>query len=188
MNWKDLKLSWKLLSGFGMVTLIMVVISFREVNGVGDIVHNAGSVITGNEIKGKMVQKEVDHLNRVAELTRFISNDGRGTLSVETDYHPCGSGKWYFGESRKRAEGLFPGLISIFPKIENPPYNPHNSAKTIKKLINDANGDVAGVEKAKVAFREKSLPALNAAIGVAIAGDAGRGSKGTIPLNSGTKW
>lgn len=166
MHWKDLKLAYKLLTGFGLITVLLVVISIWGVNGVGVIVYDAKEVINGNEIRGEMVQKEVDHLNWVTALTGYLSNGGKDSLNIQTDAHLCGFGKWYYGDGRKNAEKLYPGLASIFPKIEQPHFDLHNSAIEIKDSVKVVDGQITGIEMARKIFNEKTMPALKKIQGV----------------------
>ncbi|NBF39839.1 MAG: chemotaxis protein, partial [Spirochaetes bacterium] len=75
MRWKDLKLSVKLSVGFGVVLVLLAGLSVWAVQGVQGIVRNAEEVIVGNELRGDIVQREVDHLNWANDVNALITDD-----------------------------------------------------------------------------------------------------------------
>lgn len=62
--------------------------------GVTQIVSNAGEVIAGNELRGLLVEREVDHLNWANGVSELIADDSVQSLNVETDPTQCAFGKW----------------------------------------------------------------------------------------------
>jgi methyl-accepting chemotaxis protein len=136
MSWKDLGLKGKLAIGFGIVLALLLAVELWAIIGVGGIVNNAGEVISGNELKATIVQKEVDHLNWVGVLSAFLTNDSVKELKVETDPTKCGFGKWYHSDARKTAEELVPALKPLLAAIETPHKNLHASAVSIADTIN----------------------------------------------------
>ncbi len=144
----------KIGSGFGVVLGMLVILALISFIGVGNIVGNAKDVINGDQLNVELAQREVDHLNWVGKVTGALLNGGT-ELSVETDPHKCGFGKWYYGEGREQAEKLFPTLKSLFTEIEEPHKKLHESAIAIKGSL--ASG---GTSAAVAIYTAQTLPAL----------------------------
>lgn len=143
MNWKNLKLGGKLTVAFGAVTLILIVVAMWSVFGIGDIVKDAEEVIEGNKLRTELESRYVDHLKWASDLNQFINNDEVTTLDVQTDYHKCAFGKWYYGQGRKEAEALVPELKSLFDDIEEPHIHLHESAIKIDEVYEVADKELS---------------------------------------------
>ena len=139
LQWKNLKLPVKFAVGFGMVLVFLSVVALWSVFGIGGIVDNAKQVISGNHLAGMLAQKEVDHLNWANKLNTLLTDETVNHLSVETDHHKCGFGKWLYGDERKAAEHLVPSLAPLFKQIEEPHQKLHASAISIGELYQPAN-------------------------------------------------
>jgi methyl-accepting chemotaxis protein len=87
-----------------------------------------------------LAQKEVDHLNWANKLNGLLTDAKSNKLEVETDDHNCGFGKWLYGEERKEAGKLVPGLAPLFGKIEEPHRKLHESAIAIGGVFKQADG------------------------------------------------
>ncbi|MCX5875748.1 MAG: methyl-accepting chemotaxis protein, partial [Deltaproteobacteria bacterium] len=144
----------KIGGGFAVVLGMLVILALTSVIGVGNIVGNAKEVITGGQLNAELAQREVDHLNWVGKVTGVLLTGGT-ELSVETDPHKCGFGKWYYGEGREHAEKQFPSLKSLFAEIEEPHKKLHESAVAIKASL--ASG---GTSAATAVYTSQTLPAL----------------------------
>ena len=57
-------------------------------------------------------------------------------LTVQTDHHKCGLGKWLYGEGRKNAGAAIPTLAPMLKAIEKPHETIHKSAVHIVKEMN----------------------------------------------------
>src|SRR3990172_5151741 len=108
MKWKNLKLGKKMSVGFGVVLSLLVIVAGWSFFGIDNIVGNARNVIEGNKLDGLLAQKEVDHLNWVAKVNTFFTDERVTALQVEIDDHKCGFGQWLYGEQRKQAEVMVP--------------------------------------------------------------------------------
>ena len=95
-----------------------------------------------NTLRGMAVQKEVDHLNWVAKLSAFWVNNSITPLDIQTDDHKCGFGKWLYGDARKEAEKIIPGLAELFKEIEEPHANLHSSAIDIDTVFVQADTEL----------------------------------------------
>ncbi len=65
MNWKDLTIGKKIILGYSIILLLLLVLGVINYLGVGTIVSNADEVIKGNSLNALITQKEVDHLQLV---------------------------------------------------------------------------------------------------------------------------
>lgn len=139
MNWNQMTFGKKITIGFGTVLLLLSVIVALSYTGVGGIVTNATQVIEGNKLDANLAQKEVDHLNWVGNVNALLTDEHVHTLSVETDDHKCGFGKWLYGEGRKYAEHLVPSLAPILKQIEEPHRKLHESAIAIGRAYQHAD-------------------------------------------------
>jgi hypothetical protein len=81
MSWKNLRLNKKLAVGFGIVLALLLSVELWAVYGVGEIVGNAGEVITGNKLNAQIIQKEVDHL-MTYRPTPTSADSARGTTAT----------------------------------------------------------------------------------------------------------
>ena len=119
--------------------MLLVLIAVWSVRGLGTIVHNAGQVIDGNQLRGEMLQREIDHLHWVNKVSALLNDDTVTHLEVETDPHKCGFGQWYYGEGRQRAEQLVPQIKSLLAQIEEPHQRLHASAVAIGEVFRPAD-------------------------------------------------
>lgn len=139
MKWSDLSVGQKNGIGFGAVLLLLIVLSIISYKGVTGIVGNAGQVIQGNQLDGELAQREVDHLNWVSQVNALLTDENVTELSVQTDDHLCGFGKFLFGEGRKNAEALVPSLAPLFKSMEMPHKALHDSAIHISQVFYQAD-------------------------------------------------
>jgi methyl-accepting chemotaxis protein len=131
MRWRDVKLSVKLTIGFGLVLVILAGLATWSVLGIQGIVGNAREVIVGNELRGDMVQREVDHLNWANQVNALLTDDSVHELTVETDPAECAFGRWYYSDAREQAEQRVPELAPLLADIEEPHNHLHQSAVDI---------------------------------------------------------
>lgn len=139
MNWKSLTIGKKIVIGYSVILLLLVVFGILNYFGVGRLVLDADNVIDGNYLTNTLIQKEVDHLNWVAKVSALLNDAEITTLDVETDDHKCSLGKWLYGEERKKAERMIPGLAPLFKNLEKPHYLLHESAVQIGKVFRQAD-------------------------------------------------
>nr|WP_319495012.1 methyl-accepting chemotaxis protein [uncultured Desulfobacter sp.] len=144
MNWSQLTIGKKITIGFGVVIILLVVLGGLSFTGVGGIVKNASEVIDGKALDGELAQKEVDHLNWIGEINKFLTDETVTKLTVQTDHTQCGFGKWLYGEGRKHAEVLVPSLAPLFKEIEEPHRLLHESAIHIDDVFTEADPALPG--------------------------------------------
>ncbi len=149
MRWKDLKMSKKFMVGFGVVLGLLALVAVWAGSGIQNIVANAEEVIDGNQLKGEMIQREVDHLKWAGALNALLTDDKINELNIQTDHRLCGLGSWYYGDGRKNAEMLVPQLVPVLAKVDQPHKNLHASAIKIEQVFHQADLSLPGFLAAK---------------------------------------
>ena len=141
MTRKQMTIGKRITSGFLVVLALLVAVGVMSFVGVSTIVGDATEVIRGNQLDGILAQKEVDHLNWAGKVNALLTDAAVTRLTVETDDHKCGFGKWLYGEERKEAETLVPSLGPLLKEIEVPHRQLHESALEIAEHFHQAVGD-----------------------------------------------
>ncbi len=157
---KNLKLRDKMFLGFGLLLLLLLVISIFGYVGVGSVTQNAEIVIRGNQIDGLLAQKEVDHLNWISKVNRLWTSLQDRKIDVQTDDHKCGFGQWLYGQGRKDLETLYPDMADLLKKIETPHQQLHASVIEINQVMEKFAERNEGLAASGEVLREKTLPAL----------------------------
>ncbi len=146
---KEMTIGRKIGLGFGVIMILLVAVASLSYTGIDGIVANAGEVITGNKINGTMAQKEVDHLNWVNEVSGLLTDKEITKLTVQTDDHKCGFGKWLYGPERKEAEKAVPSIAPLLKEIEDYHANLHTSAIEIGHHFKQADTSLPGTLAAR---------------------------------------
>jgi len=132
---KKLKLSVKLIGGFLVVGIIVLVVGFVGWNGVSKTLNMTEKMSYTENIAKQVLQREIDHLNWARKVGEFQRNENMTELSVEKDDHNCAFGKWYYSEERKKAESEMPEIADLLKQVEDPHKKLHNSAKELEKML-----------------------------------------------------
>jgi len=148
MKLRDLSLGRKFSVGFGVMIMLTVIVAIWSVTGINGIIFNAEQIIGSSNLRGEMLQREVDHLNWVVQLNKDIS---KNEITVQTDYTQCAFGKWYYSDARKKAEEFLPKLKDVFRAIEEPHRRLHESAVEISERLKKGN-----MEDAREIFSTKT--------------------------------
>ena len=147
--------------GFGAILTLMLIIACVAYWGLGEIVIGANLSGEVNHIRSEMIQKEVDHLNWANKVNDLINDDAVKQLCVQTDPHKCAFGKWYYSDSRKRAQELVPGIEEVLTGLEEPHNNLHASAIKIGDNFKQADRNLpaflANVEVGHLVWTNKCL-------------------------------
>ncbi|MFZ5774582.1 MAG: methyl-accepting chemotaxis protein [Thermodesulfobacteriota bacterium] len=142
MRWDNLKIGKKLMIGYGVILGLLVFIGAWSFWGLGSLVRD----VSKNALREEMMQRQIDHLNWAKTLSSYVYDANAAELTVELDHTRCGFGKWYYGEGRKRAEGLLPILRGPFADIAEPHQRLHESASRIKEALGKTGGDTASAQ------------------------------------------
>ncbi|HCL55710.1 MAG TPA: hypothetical protein DHW82_01705, partial [Spirochaetia bacterium] len=115
---KKKSLFFKLLISFLGLGIVCGFVGGLGYYGVS-VLHKTADITLEQTEGGKLLtEKEIDHLNWRTKVGTFQRNESMTKIEVETDYHKCGFGKWFYGEDRKSLEKLIPELRVLFEKIE----------------------------------------------------------------------
>jgi methyl-accepting chemotaxis protein len=136
---KKKSLKARLINAFSIVLIFVFIVGVWAVFGIGEIINNAEQVIRGNELRGSMMQREVEHLNWANSVTAFITDDDVNDLDAETDHQKCRFGQWYYSDEREQAQTFLPELKPVLQQIEQPHRQLHQSAVKIKQEFVDAD-------------------------------------------------
>ena len=158
MRLQDMTIGQKIAGSFGAIAVLLVAIGLFNYYGIGSIVRHSEEVIQGNLLDAELAQREVDHLNWMGEMCRFLLDSSSNSLNVQTNPQKCGFGQWYYGEGRRHAEELVPSLAPILARIERPHRELHESAVAVQRAAQSGGGRV----EANVVYNVKSVPALAA--------------------------
>ena len=118
------RLAW----AFGVMLVLIMLLGGSSLLGVQHIVEDGRQSIHGKQLDGNLAQKMVDHLNWAGKVQTLLTDKDATKLTVETDDHQCGFGKWLYSEERKAAEREMPSLAPLFREIEEPHRRLHESA------------------------------------------------------------
>ena len=139
MSWKNLKLGFKIMTGIGSVLVMLAAVGIWSFVGIDGIVNNGMEVISGNQLRGELLQREVDHLNWAGKVSAFLNDEHVTELSVQLDHTKCAFGRWFYGEGRQKAEKMLPFLKPALAAIETPHQVLHESAHRIKSVYKQAD-------------------------------------------------
>ena len=142
MKWNDMSISRKLLTSTFCTLLLLGLIAYLAISGLSQVVGNGLEVAEGNSLRGELLQREVDHLNWANAVTSFLNDESVTELDVQLDPHKCAFGQWFYGNGRKEAEQLLPGLKPLLAAIEEPHNLLHQSAVHIKEAYTSADPEL----------------------------------------------
>ena len=120
MKTMNIKLATRLMLSFGIVIVMFIVLGGLAILGVGRIIDNSGEVTRSNTLRNQIARREVDHLSWTSSVQNAMIRGTAKDLNVQVDPHKCAFGKWYYGDDRKKAEAVFPGIGDFLGSIENP--------------------------------------------------------------------
>lgn len=164
MRWRNFPIGLKLTIGFGIVLLLLLGSAAWAILGITDIVGNAQEVIGGNQLRGDLIAREVDHLNWANGLNSLITDDTVHELNVETDPRQCAFGRWYYSDERHALESAIPELAPLLAAIEEPHTHLHESALEVDERYRVVDADLGGFLREKksdhLGFRARTAEVL----------------------------
>ncbi|WP_136809723.1 methyl-accepting chemotaxis protein [Desulfosediminicola flagellatus] len=159
MRFKDISINKKLLSGFGVILLLLLTISTVSWTRFNSAIQDITTVKVANELNETLLKREIDLQMFFATVNKFFLDTNTATIAIETDPTKCEPGKWLYGEERKNIEKHFPALSPIISAIEQPHKDLHASIKEINALAATQN-KVDILDEAKAIYGTKSKEAL----------------------------
>ncbi|MBN2163955.1 MAG: CZB domain-containing protein [Pontiellaceae bacterium] len=135
----EMNVSQKILLGFGIVITGLAATALFSFTGVRGITGDAEEVIRGNQLRGDLTQRELEHLNWANAVGAILTDDDIRQLQVETNPHECAFGKWYYSRDRQDAEQLIPSIRTHLDSIEPWHNQLHQSADKISAVFQPAD-------------------------------------------------
>jgi methyl-accepting chemotaxis protein len=134
MTWKDLKIGTKILTGFGIVILLLGIISGVSIIGFGIISKTNHILVDAKDNKSFVIEKEVDHYKWVNNVTTLFLDDSVVKITAQTDPTKCGLGKWLVSGKTREIMGNDPEIAKILTAIKEPHERLHSSAVQINAV------------------------------------------------------
>jgi uncharacterized phage infection (PIP) family protein YhgE len=132
---KNMSLRVKLIGGFLMVALIVLLVGFVGWEGVKTSNRIAAEVRSVDGIAKQILQSEIDHLNWARKVGQFQRDERITELGVEKDEHKCAFGKWYYSDEAKKAAEQIPSIKGMLERIEEPHKKLHQSAQEVENIL-----------------------------------------------------
>ncbi|MBD3331389.1 HAMP domain-containing protein, partial [candidate division GN15 bacterium] len=130
---KNLKVGRKLGIGFGLVIVALIALSFTNYSSFTDVSHKVTVAQKSCNDKAFMIEKEVDHLNWMNSLADLFLDDKITHVTVQTDPHKCGLGKWMYSPEVEQMRSEDAELDALLRQIEEPHKHLHETAVAIEK-------------------------------------------------------
>ena len=121
----------KITLGFGLTLSLLVIVALFSTVGISRMSTESDLVNECNDLQAETMQREIDHLAWAKELNALFTDENVTQVTVQTDPHKCGFGKWYYGEGRQEAEALIPELRPLLDQMEAYHSHLHESASDI---------------------------------------------------------
>ena len=137
MQLKNLSVATKLGVGFGVVVILLVLISAYSYLGFVRVDHLVDGEHEMSEADQFMLLKTIDHLNWVTTLSDLVYKPDVGAIEIETDDHKCGFGKWLFSEEAELAAQKNSEMARLLEEIKEPHRKLHASAIRIQETYVD---------------------------------------------------
>lgn len=160
IRWNTIKLRYKLFFSFGIVLLLNVISCLMTYNGVSKMIHDAQTVIMGNQLDSLLAQKEIDHLLWMDKVNSLWTDSRMSEINVQTNDHQCGFGQWLYGDGRKQLEKAYPDIAALVRKIEQPHRQLHESVIEINHQMAAHSDRPAGLAAADAVLKKETKPAL----------------------------
>jgi len=136
---ENTRIGKKMMIFSGSLLGLLLLLGGWAVFGLTHVVEDGLEVASGNQLRGEILQREVDHLNWAKQVSAFLADDQVSELTVQLDHTKCGFGKWYYGEGRKQAEAILPVLHATLEAIGEPHQKLHESARKIQAVFKPAD-------------------------------------------------
>jgi methyl-accepting chemotaxis protein len=128
---KNFRMGKKLGIGFGAVLGLLIVLAGYCYLSLADINEQIQASQDACTNRAFAIEKEVDHLKWMADLSALFLDHNATGVTVQTDPHKCGLGQWMYSEETQRRRRDDPELAAILDRIEAPHNRLHESAKRI---------------------------------------------------------
>ena len=141
-QWRNLSLRSKILTGISIVLVLLLLLTGLALNNLDSIAGQGKAMAAGNQLRGELLQRKVEHMEWASALFQFIDDDKKKQLDIQLDYRQCSLGRWYYGEGRRVAEARAPELRDTLAALEEPHRALHASAQQIKEVHHHADASL----------------------------------------------
>jgi methyl-accepting chemotaxis protein len=134
-----MKLSTKLYLGFGLVLVLLIIISTWSIIYLIGNSKNMKLISLNDALMMSIKDKEVGHLDWLSRAEMALIDTTSRDLKVEVDPHKCKFGKWYYSNERIKAEIAIPEIQGSLKDIEQFHTMLHKSAIHINQALSEGN-------------------------------------------------
>ena len=172
MNWEKMSVAWKMAVGFGGCIILISVVAVLNYYSLNRIQNLSKKAETSSNDYAFLLEKEIDHLKWIANISELFLNDEVNELSVETDDHKCGLGRWLYGEGAKAMAAHSKENSDLIAAIKNPHERLHRSAIAIENasprearqiFFSETTAALADIQKILATLRDNSSKETDAA-------------------------
>ncbi|MEZ5359719.1 MAG: methyl-accepting chemotaxis protein [Candidatus Zixiibacteriota bacterium] len=128
---KNLRIGKKLGIGFGVVLVLLAIISILSYSDFKSIEEKAKYSEASNNSLVFAVEKEIDHLNWSASLASLFLDEHVTQVTVQLDDHKCGLGIWMYSDEVQNQKANDPHLAKVLGEMEVSHKKLHESATHI---------------------------------------------------------
>ncbi|MGE4299654.1 MAG: methyl-accepting chemotaxis protein [Desulfovibrionaceae bacterium] len=158
MKWSDMTVGFKLAVGFGLVLVLMGIISIVAVLGAERMRGSVEELNSCAEQLAELKKRSSDHMTWALDLGQGLLVKDPDRFVMEADPQKCPFGRWYYGGGRKTLETAEPGLYAQLAELEEPHLAMHRSYAAIRDIY--AREGQKGVETANAIYVHEVMPAM----------------------------
>ncbi len=153
--WNNLSVKAKFVSGISLILVLTILSVVFSVKALDSITGDIDKLNAGFDLRRSILEREVQHLQWVNNLSKYLISAEEKELSIVKDPTQCGFGKWFYGGEKDAVLEEFPELKGDIEALEQPHKDLHATAEPIEKFKSEG-----WPEEARKAFKDQTLPAL----------------------------
>ncbi len=134
-NTKNISIGKKLFLGFGIVTILIIILGITSYTGMNSINEFNKAAYNAKDFHSQIIDFKMAHMNWRLTLGTFQRDSSMTTLPVQKNPKLCDFGKWYYSDKRTDVEKIFPNLVNEFKDFENIHNHFHESASLIEEYL-----------------------------------------------------
>lgn len=153
MHWKDISVGGKLAMGFGLIILLLILVSIRAEIGLNRSGTAYETALDRLSHRYDLKALENDHMLWVDGITQGLLEREFSRVHVEEDPHRCRFGEWYYGPERTELAEDMPRIALDLDAIEEPHRALHESYSEMVALY-ELQGAAAYDEMRRIYLEE----------------------------------
>ena len=118
--WKNLSVKTKFISGIGLILLLTILNAAFATHALDKMTDDIGKLNAGTDLRRAVLEREVQHLQWVNNLSKYLISAEEKELSIVKDPTQCGFGKWYYGGEKDAVLKEFPELKGDIEALDDP--------------------------------------------------------------------